>query len=61
MQSDYAVKIILPQLAEREGLADHRQVFAANGCDWRTLPLWGIGLVGTVNDHDNFLHDARAV
>jgi CxxC motif-containing protein (DUF1111 family) len=43
-----------------EGLADHRQVFAASGRDWRTPPLWGIGLVGTVNDHDNFLHDGRA-
>lgn len=43
-----------------DGLADHRQVFAAGGRDWRTPPLWGIGLVGTVNDHDNFLHDGRA-
>jgi CxxC motif-containing protein (DUF1111 family) len=43
-----------------EGLADHRQVFSASGRDWRTPPLWGIGLVGTVNDHDNFLHDGRA-
>jgi CxxC motif-containing protein (DUF1111 family) len=43
-----------------EGLADHRQVFGASGRDWRTPPLWGIGLVGTVNDHDNFLHDGRA-
>jgi CxxC motif-containing protein (DUF1111 family) len=43
-----------------EDLADHRQVFAAGGRDWRTPPLWGIGLVGTVNDHDNFLHDGRA-
>jgi CxxC motif-containing protein (DUF1111 family) len=43
-----------------EGLADHRQAFAAGGRDWRTPPLWGIGLVGTVNDHNNFLHDGRA-
>ncbi len=43
-----------------EGLADHRQVFSASGRDWRTPPLWGIGLVGTVNGHDNFLHDGRA-
>ena len=43
-----------------ENLADHRQVFVASGRDWRTPPLWGIGLVGTVNDHDNFLHDGRA-
>jgi CxxC motif-containing protein (DUF1111 family) len=43
-----------------DGLADHRQVFAASGRDWRTPPLWGIGLVGTVNEHNNFLHDGRA-
>lgn len=43
-----------------EGLSDHRQVFEAGQRDWRTPPLWGIGLVGTVNDHDNFLHDGRA-
>ena len=43
-----------------EGLSDHRQIFQASGRDWRTPPLWGVGLVGTVNDHDNFLHDGRA-
>jgi CxxC motif-containing protein (DUF1111 family) len=43
-----------------EGLADHRQVFEAGGSEWRTPPLWGIGLVGTVNSHNFFLHDGRA-
>jgi CxxC motif-containing protein (DUF1111 family) len=43
-----------------EGLADHRPVFAADGREWRTAPLWGIGLVGKVNDHLFFLHDGRA-
>jgi CxxC motif-containing protein (DUF1111 family) len=43
-----------------EELADHRQVFKASGRDWRTPPLWGIGLVGTVNGHEFFLHDGRA-
>jgi len=43
-----------------EGLSDHRQVFAASGREWRTAPLWGIGLVGSVNEHTFFLHDGRA-
>jgi CxxC motif-containing protein (DUF1111 family) len=43
-----------------EDLADHRLVFQAGGRDWRTPPLWGAGLIGTVNDHDNLLHDGRA-
>ncbi len=41
-------------------LADHRQIFAAADATGAHPPLWGIGLVGTVNDHDNFLHDGRA-
>jgi CxxC motif-containing protein (DUF1111 family) len=43
-----------------EGLADHRPAFAADGREWRTAPLWGIGLVGKVNGHGFFLHDGRA-
>ena len=42
------------------GLADHRSEFAAGGQDWRTPPLWGIGLTGTVSGHTQFLHDGRA-
>lgn len=41
-------------------LADSRPDFQATGRDWRTPPLWGIGLVQTVNGHSNFLHDGRA-
>ena len=41
-------------------LADNRPDFEANGKEWRTPPLWGIGLVQTVNGHSNFLHDGRA-
>ena len=41
-------------------LADNRPDFHANGREWRTPPLWGIGLVRTVNGHTNFLHDGRA-
>ncbi len=43
-----------------EGLADNRPDFLANGNEWRTPPLWGIGLTYTVGGHQNFLHDGRA-
>jgi CxxC motif-containing protein (DUF1111 family) len=43
-----------------EGLADDYQDYLATGTEWRTQPLWGIGLVETVNKHTNFLHDGRA-
>ncbi|GHA12295.1 thiol oxidoreductase [Devosia pacifica] len=43
-----------------EGLADNRSEGQANGREWRTPPLWGIGLTGTVNDEATFLHDGRA-
>ncbi len=41
-------------------LADGRPDFDASGSEWRTAPLWGIGLVEVVNKHTNFLHDGRA-
>ncbi|MEX0162255.1 c-type cytochrome [Pseudomonas brassicacearum] len=43
-----------------EGLADNRSEFKASGRDWRTPPLWGIGLTEAVNGHTQFLHDGRA-
>ncbi len=43
-----------------EGLADHRQDFNANGYEWRTRPLWGIGKTKIVNPEAGFLHDGRA-
>ena len=43
-----------------EGLADNRPDGDASGREWRTPPLWGIGLVETVNGHTMFLHDGRA-
>ncbi len=43
-----------------DGLADQRPDFLANGSEWRTPPLWGIGMVRTVNDHTFLLHDGRA-
>lgn len=43
-----------------EGLADQRPEFQASGQDWRTPPLWGIGLTQAVSGHTRFLHDGRA-
>ena len=43
-----------------EGLADHRPEGRATGLEWRTPPLWGIGLTKTVSGHTFFLHDGRA-
>ena len=43
-----------------ENLADHMPSFKASGSEWRTAPLWGIGLVEIVNKHTRFLHDGRA-
>ena len=43
-----------------EGLADERPDFAASGSEWRTPPLWGLGLTSTVSGHTFFLHDGRA-
>ena len=42
------------------GLADNRPDYEASGSEWRTPPLWGIGLVETVNGHTTLLHDGRA-
>ena len=41
-------------------LADDRPDFLADGREWRTPPLWGIGLVRVVNNHTFFMHDGRA-
>jgi CxxC motif-containing protein (DUF1111 family) len=42
------------------GLADGRPDFEATGSEWRTPPLWGIGLTQEVGGHTRFLHDGRA-
>ena len=42
------------------GLADGRPDFQASGSEWRTPPLWGLGLTATTSNHTNFLHDGRA-
>lgn len=41
-------------------LADHRPDFDATGSEWRTAPLWGIGLTENVLGEGAYLHDGRA-
>ena len=43
-----------------DDLADHRPDFKASGRDWRTAPLWGLGLSRRVNGSMDLLHDGRA-
>lgn len=42
------------------GLADGRPEFDADPQEWRTPPLWGVGMVEDVNLHTRYLHDGRA-
>jgi CxxC motif-containing protein (DUF1111 family) len=41
-------------------LTDNRPDFKASGRQWRTQPLWGVGLIPVVNEHSQYLHDGRA-
>lgn len=43
-----------------EGLADNRPDYLATGSEWRTAPLWGIGLLSIANGTSYYLHDGRA-
>ncbi len=43
-----------------EDLADGRSEFLATGKEWRTPPMWGIGLYQKVSKEANYLHDGRA-
>ncbi len=43
-----------------DGLADRRPEGSASGREWRTPPLWGVGLTEQVSSHSRFLHDGRA-
>lgn len=43
-----------------DGLADNRSDGEANGREWRTPPLWGIGKIVVVNKKRRLLHDGRA-
>lgn len=42
------------------GLADGQLDFQASGTEWRTAPLWGVGLLEEVNGYAFYLHDGRA-
>ena len=42
------------------GLADGRPESVATGTEWKTPPLWGIGLTQIVSGHTQLLHDGRA-
>lgn len=42
------------------GLADGRPDFLASGSQWKTPPLWGVGMIPAVNGHNRLLHDGRA-
>jgi CxxC motif-containing protein (DUF1111 family) len=41
-------------------LADGRPDYEATGQEWRTPPLWGMGLIEKINGHSTLLHDGRA-
>jgi CxxC motif-containing protein (DUF1111 family) len=43
-----------------EALADNRPDYIATGSEWRTAPLWGVGLQESVNGSKALLHDGRA-
>lgn len=43
-----------------DGLADNRPEGVADGREWRTAPLWGVGLSPLVSGHSTYLHDGRA-
>lgn len=43
-----------------DGLADRRPEGLASGTEWRTPPLWGLGLLNEVSGHGRLLHDGRA-
>ena len=41
-------------------LADNRPDYQASGTDWRTPPLWGLGMFEKTNGTPYYLHDGRA-
>jgi len=43
-----------------EGLADGRPDYLASGREWRTPPLWGIGMTALISERESYLHDGRA-
>ena len=43
-----------------DSMGDGRQDYLATGNEWKTRPLWGIGLTELANGHTIFLHYGRA-
>lgn len=43
-----------------EDLSDNRPTWNAEGNEWRTAPLWGVGLYPEVSGHQFLMHDGRA-
>jgi CxxC motif-containing protein (DUF1111 family) len=43
-----------------DDLSDNRPDYLATGNEWRTPPLWGVGMIKGVNHHTYLLHDGRA-
>jgi CxxC motif-containing protein (DUF1111 family) len=43
-----------------DALADGRPDYLASGSEWRTAPLWGLGLQQLVSGQTGLLHDGRA-
>lgn len=43
-----------------DALSDARPAYSAGGNEWRTPPLWGVGRIEVVNEHQLLLHDGRA-
>jgi CxxC motif-containing protein (DUF1111 family) len=43
-----------------DGLEDNRPDYLASGSQWRTAPLWGIGLLPSATGVPYYLHDGRA-
>jgi len=43
-----------------DGLADNRPDYLATGKEWRTQPLWGLGLIEKTTGGAFYLHDGRA-
>ena len=43
-----------------DGLADGSTEYAAGGREWRTPPLWGLGLARVIQPSAGYLHDGRA-
>jgi CxxC motif-containing protein (DUF1111 family) len=56
--SDFLLHDMGDELADsKEDLLNEDE---ASTREWRTPPLWGLGLTKTVNDHTRYLHDGRA-